>query len=72
MIMLRTFKKIWRHVLKRHYDSIDSNKDRFSDREKEELFLKYKKNWLSDMETKEKTSKKELSSLISLNIVKHG
>ena len=29
MFMLQTFKEIRGHVLKRHYDSLDSSKDRF-------------------------------------------
>ena len=39
----KTFKVIKGYVLKTHYDCFHSNKNRFSDRKKEELFLKQKK-----------------------------
>ena len=58
-VCLYVFKKVRVQVLKRHHDSFHSNRDRFSDRKKLKfkiIFLEKLKNWLSAMETNEKTS----------------
>ena len=49
-IMLKTFKEIREYVLKRHCDSFHNNKDRFSDSEREELFLKHKRIFFAKTE----------------------
>lgn len=83
LLCYKTFREKKEYVLKRHYDSFHSIMNKFNDEEREEIFCKNKKifleklkGWLLGEEISESISeqklKKEISSLISLDIVRQG
>lgn len=83
LLCYQTFKEYRQQVIKRHYDCFHSNMNKLKEEEKEELFNRNKqiffdklKGFLLEEEVKEKKVdnklKMEISSSVSLDIVRHG
>lgn len=84
LLCYQTFKSIRSYVLKKHFDCFHSEMHKFNNTEREDLYNKYKtlylekiKGWMFEVEnyepkTYDKKFKNEISSLVSLDIIRHG